>query len=108
MMSDVVQRLVRNSACKGCVAGDRDNVFFAASLVACNRHAERCGKGCSCVAGPVAVVRALGAKHKTVQSARSSYRVEPLLPASEHLMYVSLMAHVEQQTVGGSVENVMQ
>ena len=76
VVGDVVQGLVGDPAGEGRVAGDGDDVFLAARLVAGHGHAERRGERRAGVAGAVAIVRAFGAQHEPVQAARSAYGVE--------------------------------
>jgi len=47
----------------------------------------------------VAVVLALGAQHEAVQPARLANRIHALQPPGEHLVDVSLVAHVEEQLI---------
>ena len=69
MVGDIVEGLVGDSAGEGRVAGNRDDVFLAADLVAGDGHAERGRERRAGVSGAVAIVRAFGAQHEAVQAA---------------------------------------
>ena len=58
--------------------------------------------------GAVAVVLAFGAQHEPVQPTRSADCAELFLPSGEQFVHVGLMADVEQEAIGGGVEDVVQ
>src|SRR5262249_38022504 len=65
---DVIERFVTDSARKGGVACDDHDILVTAPQIASNSHAERCGKRSSRMTSTIAIVFALGAQKKTVES----------------------------------------
>ena len=108
VVRDVIQSFVSDPAGKSGVAGQRHDMFLAAVLVASHRHAERGRERRARMARAVGVVRALGAQHKAVQPAGRADGPETLAAAGQHLVYVSLMADVEDKLVNGRVEDIVQ
>ncbi len=56
----------------------------------------------------VAVVLALSAQHEAIEPARLANRLHALQPSSEHLVDVSLVAHVEEQLILWGIEDRVQ
>ena len=106
-LGDIVESFVADAAGEGCVPGDRDHVFLAAVHIACRRHAKCCGEGRTGMSGPVAVVGAFGAEQESVESAMLPHGVHLLAPSRQDLVDVTLMADVEEELVGGGLEDPM-
>ena len=85
-------------------------MLVAAPLVAARRHAERGAQRGARVPRAVAVVLTLGPQHETVQPLVLADALDVAGPPfrGEHLVDVSLMAHVKHELVPGRVENPVQ
>ena len=97
---DIVQRLKRDAVGKGGVAGHGDHMLAAAGQIARHGHAQRGRERGARVPRAIGVVRALRAQHKAVQPARLADGLHAIETPGENLVYVGLVAHVEEQLVG--------
>ena len=59
------------------------------------------------MARTVTVMFALRAQHEAIQAARGADGREALAASGEQLVYVSLVAHVEQEVIVGRVKNIV-
>ena len=107
LRGNVVQRLEADAVGEGGVAGESDDVFFAAGHVARDGHAEGGGERGARVAGAEAVVLAFGAEHEAVEAAGLTDGVEARLTSGEQLVDVALVRDVEDEAVSGRVEDVV-
>src|SRR5262249_20351782 len=105
---DVVKRFVTDSARKGSVACNYHDILVTAPQVSPDGHAERCGKRRACVARTVAIMFALGAQKKTVESAELAHRMKTIEPPGKHFVDVTLVTHIHDETVTRGVEHAMQ
>src|SRR5262249_59475402 len=90
------------------VTGNYHDWFIAACEIASNCHAEGGRKRGSGVPRAVAIVVALRAQKKTVQSTKLAHGRKTIESAGEHFVDVTLMAHVHHETVARCVEHAMQ
>ncbi len=108
MRGDVVERLVGDAAGEGGVAAQRDDMLAATAEIARGRHAQGGGEGGAGVTRPEAVVLAFGPEHEAVEAVGLADGVEPVPAAGEEFVDIGLVADVEDEIVGGSVENGVQ
>ena len=101
LLGDVVEGFERDAVGEGGVAGDGDDVFFAAGEIARHCHAERRGERGAGVTCAVAVVLALGAQHEAVEAAGLADGCKAVEAAGEDLVNVGLVADVEEELVFG-------
>src|SRR6185437_5360228 len=90
LCGDVVQCFKRDAIGECSVSSQSDDVFLAAGHVPRHGHPQRRAEYRTGMACAVAVVLALGAQHKAVQSARLTDSMEELLAASQQLVHVGL------------------
>src|SRR6516225_7813798 len=57
--------------------------------------------------GPIAIMLALGAQQKSVQALILPHRVNAIQSASKHLMDVTLMTYIHNESILGRVENTV-
>ena len=107
-LRDIVEGLVADSTGEGSIAGNGHDMLGATIHIPRCRHAECRGEGRPCMTCSIAVVLALGSKQESVQSSVLTHRSELLPASSQDLVNVTLMADVEEDLVGGSLEDAVQ
>ena len=105
---EVVKRLKGNAIGQGRIAENANDVLIAAALVTGGRHAQRGGKGRAGVTSAKAIVFALRAERKTVQTVRLADGAEPVAAPGEQLVNVNLVADVPDKFVLGRIEDAME
>src|SRR5438552_13925081 len=104
----VVECFIADPARERGVSRYHNDVLVPTAEVASNRHAERSGKRRPRMTRAVAVVLTLGAQKKTVESAELAHRIKTIEPAGKHLVDVSLMTDVHNESVVRRVKNPVQ
>ena len=105
LVGDIVQCFKRDAVGERSVAGNRDHMLFAAGQVTRHRHAQRSRKRGTRMPRTVAVVLAFGPQHEAVEPAGLANGREAIEPAGKNFVNVSLVAHVEEDAVRGSIED---
>src|SRR5436305_11030406 len=82
-------------------------MLFSSSQIAGHCHPQGGRKTGACMTSAVAVVLAFSAQHETIQTARLADGIEPVASASEQFVDISLVAHIEDEMVLWSVEDVV-
>ena len=103
----VVQRLIADAVGKRRIAGQRNDVLIAAAHVARDSHSQSGAESGSGVACAKAVMLALSAEHKAVQSTGLTDGVKALLASGEQLVDVTLVADVEDEAVFRGIEDIV-
>jgi len=105
LLGDVVEGFEGDSVGEGCVAGNGNDVLFAAGEIARDGHAEGSRKGGAGMTCAVAVVLAFRAEHEAVEAAGLADGFEAIESAGKDLVYIGLMADIEDEAVRGRVED---
>ena len=105
---DVVQGLKADPAGEGRIARHADHMFVSAHHVAGRSHSERRGERCPRMTGTVAIVFALAAQKKPVESFVLADRREALPPAGQQLVDIALVADIKNDFVLRRLKNPVQ
>src|SRR4051812_38446315 len=104
----VVERFVTDAAGESGVTGYGDNMLIATAEVASHGHPESGGERRSSVPCAVAVMFALGAQEEAVQSLVLPHGGNAIEAAGKHLVDVTLMTDIEDETILWRLEDAME
>src|SRR6185369_705960 len=90
------------------VAKDGDDVLVAAALVASGSDSESRREGGARVGGAVTVMLTFRSQRKTAQAIGGADGLKAVFPSGQQFVDVALMAHIPDEFVMGSGEDVME
>ena len=104
----IVHRLIGHAGAHGTIADDGHHIALGTLELGRHRHTQPRRDRGRAVGRAEGIVLALGTLGETRETARLAQRTDAIPPSSQDLVWVALMADIEDQPVIGRVEDMMQ
>ena len=107
-IGDIIEGFVADAAGESGIASDTDHVFVGAPAIATDGHAEGGAEGGAGVTCAVGIVGAFAAEEEAIEAFVLADGVEALASTGEEFVDVALVGDIENEFIGGGLEDAME